>query len=60
MVSSIRNIEKSLGKKKKISTAEIRNSKNSKKSIVASKNIKMGELFSENNIQKRLVMGFLQ
>ena len=51
MVSSIRNIEKSLGEeKKKISTAEIRNSKIVKKSIVASKNIKMGELFSENNI----------
>lgn len=51
MVSSIRNIEKSLGEeKKKISSAEIRNSKIVKKSIVASKNIKIGELFSENNI----------
>ena len=51
MVSSIRNIEKSLGEeKKKISTAEIKNSKIVKKSIVASKNIKIGELFSENNI----------
>ena len=51
MVSSIRNIEKSLGEEKKtLSIAEIKNSKIVKKSIVASKNIMKGDLFSEDNI----------
>ena len=51
MVSSIRNIEKSLGDGlKKPSPSEIKNLPIARKSIVAKKKIKKGELFSEKNI----------
>ena len=51
MVSSIRNIEKALGKGDKIpSLSEMKNITVARKSIVAAKNIKMGELLTEENI----------
>ena len=53
MVKSIRNIEKSLKIKKKITPSEIKNLKIVRKSIVAIKNIKRGERFSLNNISTK-------
>lgn len=51
MVQCIRNIEKSLGHKKKIvSRSERKNLKIARKSIYASKNIKEGEKFSLSNL----------
>ena len=63
MVSSIRNIEKSLGEeKKKISTAEIRNSKIVKKINSGLKKILrwVSCLVKIILLQKDLVIGFLQ
>lgn len=51
MITSIRNIEKALGHKKKIvSKSEKKNIKTVRKSIVASQSIKRGETFSIKNI----------
>lgn len=51
MVTSIRNIEKSLGDgEKKPSKSEMKNIEIARKSIVADKDIKEGELFTEDNI----------
>lgn len=50
LVSSIRNIEKTLYDKKHISKSEKKNIKLVRKSIVAKKNISKGEIFTENNI----------
>ena len=51
MITSIRNIEKALGHKKKIvSKSEKKNIKIVRKSIVASQSIKRGETFSIKNI----------
>ena len=51
MINSIRNIEKALGGKEKLTSAsEIKNIEYVRKSIVAKKFIKKGELFTENNL----------
>ncbi|EMG24289.1 SAF domain protein [Leptospira interrogans serovar Icterohaemorrhagiae str. Verdun HP] len=51
MVSSIRNIEKSMGDGiKKPSSSERKNIPIARKSIVATRNISKGEIFSESNI----------
>ncbi len=51
MISSIRNIEKSLGDGvKRPSPSEMKNKPIVRKSIVAARNIKAGEAFSEENI----------
>ena len=51
MVSSIRNIENSLGNiQKKLTKSEKKNIKIIRRSIVASKNIKKGEIFSSLNL----------
>jgi N,N'-diacetyllegionaminate synthase len=51
MITSIRNIEKSLGtSEKKISASERKNIEIARKSIVAKKEIKKGEIFTEDNV----------
>ena len=50
MVKSIRNIEKSLKIKKKVTPSEIKNLKIVRKSIVAKKNILRFETFSKDNL----------
>lgn len=50
MVKAIRNIEKSLGQKKKITNSEKKNFLIVRKSIVARKKIKKNEIFTLNNI----------
>jgi N,N'-diacetyllegionaminate synthase len=51
LISSIRNIEKSLGSRvKRVSPSEEKNRNVARKSIVASRDIKQGELFREENI----------
>lgn len=51
MVSSIRNIEKSLGDgEKKPAESELKNKSVARKSIIAARDIKKGEVFSEENL----------
>ena len=50
MVKSIRNIEKSLKIKKKVTPSEFKNLKIVRKSIVAKKDIHKFEIFSKNNL----------
>ncbi|MCW7462976.1 N-acetylneuraminate synthase [Leptospira limi] len=51
MISSIRNIEKSMGNGIKVpSQSETKNITIARKSIIASKDISVGELFSEDNL----------
>ena len=50
LVSSIRNIEKTLSDKKQISKSEKKNIKLVRRSIVAKRNITKGEIFTENNL----------
>ena len=51
MITSIRNVEKSLGKREKlVNEVEMLNRVAARKSIVASCDIKKGEIFTEENI----------
>ena len=50
LVSSIRNIEKTLSDKKQITESEKKNIKLVRRSIVAKKKIFKGEIFTENNL----------
>ena len=50
MITAIRNIEKSLNYKKKLTRSEKKNIKIVRKSIVAKRNIKKGEIFTTENI----------